>query len=665
MVDVIQRLILEAETGNTKKELADVRKQQKALSDEIRKSASSTDKAKNETREMVDSLKALVDRERELERQLQQTNDAYGQRRKVLEANDRFDRTSQGVSLAGDLESNARTVGGAAGAFGLSGVERGIGAAAEIPAVLEALPRFQESLRGIPQVAQQAAQSLGTTVPTLGALGAASLALAAAMAFARKQAEDSRKAINAQFDSVNRRNEILQESANLTDEEIQAKLAEAEANRNLIQQQNEIAKAVQQGLDSQNLFIRGIGEVSSAIGIGNQAYGETDKRVRDTNASLEIANAEIEAYNEALDDNVNSTFEAAEAERALQAARTQSILNEASQAGELASLKQRVGDLTQEQIDSELESLDIRRTGLEAELAALKASGDTSEEVAKKIASLTSQIAFLGEQSSILSSARGGAVSEEAQKAREKAERDAEREQEKILRERERAATQAAKTQQSYTDAIDKAAQTYRDANQDISRNLNDAFLDIGQDLNDSLFDQQLDFNRAEQDAARDQQRSLEQIRRDANRSEQDAARQRNFAALAEARENAQEQRDDLRQETRDAARDRLLDFQREQQDLGRERDRSARDAVRDAQRARRDAAIARDRQLRDARNTYNQALRDQQQFGQKFVSNMREIFNQALGTQTGRPSTQSATNPTTQSRNSTFNDLLSQVMAA
>lgn len=123
MTDVITRLILEAQGAkDAEKDIANLRKEQNRLEDAIKDSTDSTGKATKETAELVEQYKKLINEERDLRKVVEDTNDKYGERRKVLAANDQFDRTSQGVSLAGDAESNLRTIGGAAGAFGAQGI---------------------------------------------------------------------------------------------------------------------------------------------------------------------------------------------------------------------------------------------------------------------------------------------------------------------------------------------------------------------------------------------------------------------------------------------------------------------------------------------------------------------------------------------------------------
>ena len=137
MTDVITRLILEAQgTKEAEKQIADLRKEQARLEKEIKEGARSTDLAEGAMKELVAQYKKAIAAERELADEVDRVNDKFGERRKSIDAQNRFDRTSQGVALAGDVESNLRTIGGAAGAFGARGIEQGLAGGSEIFAVV-------------------------------------------------------------------------------------------------------------------------------------------------------------------------------------------------------------------------------------------------------------------------------------------------------------------------------------------------------------------------------------------------------------------------------------------------------------------------------------------------------------------------------------------------
>jgi hypothetical protein len=84
-----------------------------------------------------------------------QTTDALKKQKKQLDKNlsaieladKRFSEASRNAALAGDVESNVRTVGGAIGRFGGGALESKIGGGAEVFAVVEAIPRLKAAAK--------------------------------------------------------------------------------------------------------------------------------------------------------------------------------------------------------------------------------------------------------------------------------------------------------------------------------------------------------------------------------------------------------------------------------------------------------------------------------------------------------------------------------------
>lgn len=364
----------------------------------------------------------------------------------------------------------------------------------------------------------------------------------------------------------------------------------------------------------------------------NSQFSTLNNEITTSTATLEANKTEQNSLAAALEDGSIAANDAAKAEAELAAARTASVLTEASQAGDLATLKERVTELTKEQIDAELEALDRRRIGAEAELQSLEASGDTSEEVAKKIAQLKEQIGFLGEQAQVLNTAKPGAKSSEAIKAAEKAQKDSERAAEKSAKDAEKRMKDTAKAQQDYSDKIADAGTAFRDAIADINTSLKDNLTDNATKLQDDLNEGAIEFNQDQLKEERAYQRDLAQIKRESARAELDAVRARDFAALADAREQAADAISDRRSEERDENAEQLTEFQQQREALGRERDIANRDAMIDASRARRDASIDRQRAQRDAATDRQRALRDLNSMEQTFQRNSLTGWNNYFG---------------------------------
>ena len=153
------------------------------------------------------------------------------------EADASFSATTKNVALAGDVESNLRTVGGGLGAAGLGGVERGIGMAAEAPAVIEALPRLKESFKGMPATIDAASAALGMSSTAFMGIG---IAIAAALV-----------AFKIFTNGINKANDEIKRASELTEESTRVEYQGEEAARQRIAAAKEEI-AVQQEVSDQN-----------------------------------------------------------------------------------------------------------------------------------------------------------------------------------------------------------------------------------------------------------------------------------------------------------------------------------------------------------------------------------------------------------------------------
>jgi uncharacterized protein YoxC len=164
-------------------------------------------------------------------------------------ANDRFQTVSNNVALAGDAESAINTIGGAAGAFGGTGVQQALGGGAEVFAVIEAAPRLKEAFAGLPATIGSAVTALG---PVGLAFAAVSVALFAVGSAAQKAAEDVKRATRERLAAEN---EIAQQIAGgLTTQEAQNQIEylrklQQEQTDLLIEAENERKEAFQRSVD--------------------------------------------------------------------------------------------------------------------------------------------------------------------------------------------------------------------------------------------------------------------------------------------------------------------------------------------------------------------------------------------------------------------------------
>lgn len=204
MADLEQRIRLileERDLQQAENRLKDITKEQQNLAKEFKAGERSVEGFLNATRE-------LRDEEDKLHAVMLDVNDALDQQSQATtRANDAFQRTSEGVALAGDVESGLRTIGGAAGFFGATGVERALAGGGEIFATIEALPRLKTALAGMPQVIENVIASIGVGgavggAVAIGAIAALSFAINKFTENTRKRADELQATISAQLSTA-------------------------------------------------------------------------------------------------------------------------------------------------------------------------------------------------------------------------------------------------------------------------------------------------------------------------------------------------------------------------------------------------------------------------------------------------------------------------------
>lgn len=484
--------------------------------------------------------------------------------------------------------------------------------------------RLSGALTDVTEKSKVAAIAANVLTPALGAQTAATVAAYAPIALllgglvaigvAIKSLADSTSQNADRINSFaeNQRDLNKRIADGLSTEDAQAELDRlTEAQR----RNRETLATLQGAYDESQRQLGVLGGVAKAVSGDEEALAN---QIQETNKTITEQQAEMDALAAALANGTLAANDAAEAEKSLAEQRTAALLTEAQQAGELAQLRERAGNMNADQIKTELESIERRRVGVEAELAVLQASGDTSEEVAKKIAALTGQLGFFGEQAQVLKNTTPKANTAEIEKA---------------AKEAQKAASDAARAQQSYSDKVRDAGRRYRDAIADINTGTRDKLQDNQRKYEDDILSGAIDFNQEQLKEQRNYERDLAGIRRDAAREELDATRSRDFAALRDARENAAAAIDERRQEELDANSEQQIEYQQHLAELARDRQLANRDALIDQQRAYRDAKIDRSRANRDARQELNDYHRDraaqEQTFMRASLTNWQTYFNQ------------------------------------
>lgn len=357
---------------------------------------------------------------------------------------------------------------------------------------------------------------------------------------------------------------------------------------------------------------------------------------------------EMQALQAQIDNGATAANDAAEAEKKLAEERTKAVLNSAAAAGQEVAARTRADKATFEQNESRLTAIEDEKAAIEAQLAVLTASGDTSEEVTSEIEKLNGSLNALGKESAYISdtalaASKARDAEKKAIKDREKALEDAERKQEQADQKRLAAG-------QKYSEALIDIATKAADAAEDALRGLEDKLasneLSFGRDIEKLTLDADRDRLEAEikaqsEEAAdlREHQRKLESIRDDALKDEDDALKKRDFLGAARIREAAnreleaenqafeeqQGEREIAEGEARaredrelQAARDdRLRALQQQNADARLAYDLRLRDDEIAQDRQRRDAGINRDREIEQANVLANEVLKIKQLQGQ------------------------------------------------
>lgn len=370
-----------------------------------------------------------------------------------------------------------------------------------------------------------AGAAFSTMNPVVLATGAVLAGATAAFTLLNAQAKESIAEYNAQVDAQRELATAIGGGLTTKDAAEQVKQWNAELERQ--------TGLLEQRAAEQEKFDTTLGKVADFTGLFGQieAVNEQYTNQQQTVADLQ---AKIGQYNAALGDGSFATNDARAAEEELTqerekaaAAAAQAAIQDAATAGELARVREESKSLYAEDIASRIAAGQLRKTQLEAELAALKATGDTSELVTNKIESLQKALGNLGEETRILKAAASQAPSREAEKAAEKA--------------------QQAVSQRAGSGGGADTAQRQ---------------LDLQRATQNRLADLQTQFYREEEKAQIDYYDKLDDIREKAQLEEGKAIEQRDFLRVADTRDTAKQEARELSREQERAHRDRLRELQ-------------------------------------------------------------------------------------------------------
>jgi fused signal recognition particle receptor len=259
--------------------------------------------------------------------------------KQAQEADIAFSRASKDVALAGDVESNIRTLGGAIGAMGGEAgraTEGIIAIGAEFPAVVEAAGRLPAALKGFPasmQAAVTAITGMEVSVAALSIAAGVFVVAAAAAAFALKGLSDASNEAADKVDAQRTANDRYLESLSMTSDQIDEQIRLNEEALETNRKKQEFEKQIIEENKSEGI----IEQIGDALGI----VGATGDQATDSLKKLEQEEAELLATNEALAKSMNSSEVAAN--DAAEAQKEQAIASE-----EAAKAQEKQADATKE-----------------------------------------------------------------------------------------------------------------------------------------------------------------------------------------------------------------------------------------------------------------------------------------------------------------------------
>jgi len=625
----------------------DAAKAAKELAKVLAQAGASEKEVAKITAEYERQTQAII-RAKEAEQSRQQAQGGAG----IVSATERFDVTSRQVALAGDVESNVRTVGGAIGAFGGTGVEGSIARAAEIPAVIEALPRLQDAIAGMPETITKFRTSLGLSGKGMLAAGGAAIALAVAMKVLGDEAQK-------QVDRVNNEVDQAKELARIESLSLQELQAEREKNNQTILEEKAALEEAEAQRIKETETIQATDLFSFVLKDGEDAAEERKRQ-----SQTEIDNIE----------EVNTTLEARIALLQQEGATATEL---ASQARARVELEQELATSGVDATNKRAEAINQEKAAIDAELQSLKASGDTSEETTKRIAELEKELEGLGAASQQVGQhlASGAAAAVDAAEKAAQASQDARAAQ-------VQAVEQTSAANKKYSDTINKLGADLSKASSKLSRDQKDARDKLAEKTlaNEQKAARQLGDKRraiAEKtsdallDAEKDRAKALEDLNDDIADKQASAIESRNFKALAalekekkdetekileaeqdkkaEILEGQEEAIDSLKQQARIQKRERDIAANKARSDLlsaQRKRRSDLRDSFRQRQA---DARRALQAELKTARDALNEKLKLERDYYSKSV----QLARRAGGGWSGSPrSSSSVSNRTANVRN-------------
>jgi len=303
---VVEFLVDKVSLNNAKKGFDDIEDKAKNSDKQLQKNKRSVGDLGDE----YDSLgkrasKALGDIGTEY-KGLQRLDDDLQKR--LRDRNDDFNRLSDNVGLAGDVQSNLGGVQSLLGTAGASGASQAVGVAGEIAVLSEELPRLKASVLGLPDTIRAASTELGTTATKMGALGVASGALVVALQLAQDQFRRSKESATAAINTNEEYFRLVATGSRESNEQLKKDLELELSIQKQIRAEN-VADLAQFRADlstnfteAGRLFIEG----GAIAGLGAGEVAAVAQAVDDSNTKVSELEQRLKGLNLALEDTSDS-----------------------------------------------------------------------------------------------------------------------------------------------------------------------------------------------------------------------------------------------------------------------------------------------------------------------------------------------------------------------
>ena len=580
----------------------------------------------------------------------------------VRDFDDEFGKSRQRVALAGDVESQARTVGGALGAVGGRGAEQAIGLGAEIPALVEALPLLKDSIKGLPDAARSAVSALG---PVGLGLTAAVIGFGAAIAWVSQGLNDQVKQMKSLIEV---QTDFVRDTRTMTAEQAQGVVDQARIDREIAEEQRATLVASREraiaAKDSADIFSRGIVEAYDIF--AKIPIEELDDEISELDGTISASTETIDQYSEGIANNafqLETATQAIERQNAAIAEQNAMAIDLAKFRGDAIRTQQGLEQMSVEALEARNQAIENELTILETEKQLIIDNAEVTDDLIGTLETYNRQLALLRiEQDSINNTVIEAARAREAEaesiglleQAAErfvaknieqtaKFEAITKAQLEKRIEIEKRHADDLIAISQKAEEESAKALQRLQDKLADLSQ-------DLGRDLEDAqrkgqrkVLEAQIEAQREQVQDFIDHNRSLQDIRREADENEIGLRQARDFRGVANARRQARiamqkQQRTFLREQT-----DKNKKLQQDASDRTREFAQEREDRMRKFQQATQDArmqyateqVLARQNAVSTVmtrRAQYNQELLDLQQQGMTAIGMRRQIAQAELG---------------------------------